>query len=58
MNQREILENIYKESFYEYSKGNLNSSLGDDIKNMIMLLAQNAENAKDCTDNTTNSKNI
>ena len=46
MNQREILENIYKESFYEYSKGNLNSSLGDDIKNMIMLLAQNAENAK------------
>ena len=46
MNQREILENIYKESFDEYSKGNLSSSLGDDIKNMIMLLAQNAENAK------------
>ena len=46
MNQRMILENIYEESFNEYSSGNFNSSLNDDVQNMILVLAKNAESSK------------
>lgn len=46
MNQRDILEDIYKESFDEYSKGDFDSVLSNDIKNMILTLAKNAENSK------------
>nr|WP_321432319.1 DNA methyltransferase [uncultured Campylobacter sp.] len=46
MNQREILENIYKESFDEYSRADFNSCLDNKTKEMILILSKNSESSK------------
>ncbi len=46
MNQREIVESVYKESLEQYAQGVLESPLNEAIKQHIKMVAQKAENAK------------
>lgn len=46
MNQREIAVSIYKKSLEQYASGNLQSSLSDEIKELIDIVVQRAESSK------------